>query len=167
MLSQRQDPSLPNLPKPFFQLRFYFSFHLFSTAQPMPARPLSGEAGHRSIHIVICYKYPRVGKDCSPTHRSCQEPYSTQTLQSCLPQGMLSIFHFSAQRLMPRIRSTISRPLSVRVYSALTGNAVASTFRVRIPSSSSSFSRSERTFGVIPSRESRSSENRRVFPSPL
>ena len=56
--------------------------------------------------------------------------YSTHTLQSCFPHGILSIFHFSAHILMPRMISTSSSPLFVRVYSLFTGNVVASTFLV-------------------------------------
>lgn len=86
----------------------------------------------------------------------------TQTLQSCSPQGILSIFHLSAHRLISLIISTRSIPLSVRVYSHFTGNADVSMVLVMIPSSSSSLSRSERIFGVISERASFSSENLRV-----
>jgi hypothetical protein len=53
--------------------------------------------------------------------------YKTHTLQSCPPHGILSIFHLSAHILIPRITSTSSSPLEVRVYSLRTGNVVAST----------------------------------------
>ena len=59
--------------------------------------------------------------------------YSTHCAQSCAPHGIFSIFHFSAHILIPRITSTSSSPLFVKVYSLRTGNEVASTFRVDNP----------------------------------
>ena len=117
---------------------------------------MHGQFSYRTVHTL-----PSVQDFHNP------EIYSTHTLQSCSPHGILSIFHFRAHILIERIISTRSSPLSVRVYSHFTGNTVVSIFFFIIPSSSSSLSRSERILGVISSSVSFNSENLLVYLSPL
>ena len=73
---------------------------------------------------------------------------------------MFVIFHLSAHLFMSLTMLMISRPLSVRVYSLFTGKDVLSTLFSMSPSFSSSFSRAESTFWVMPPRQHFSSEKR-------
>src|SRR5690606_24482849 len=93
--------------------------------------------------------------------------HRTHCPQSWLPHSMFFIFQRRAHSFMLLMTSIISRPLSVRVYSLFRGKAAPSIFFSTSPSPSSSLSRAERTFWVIPARQAFNSENRLVCPSPL